>query len=137
MTPADTAARLACQDLMIRSYRLVDDGQASMATELFTTDGRFKVAGSVDIAGRGSLDEFFSTREADAERKTRHCLTNLSFTSASAGEAAIRATLMLFVLNGSDATKLSVLADVEDRYRLEGGNWRIAARTTIPVAGGA
>jgi len=47
MSSADIAARLACQDLMIQSYRLVDNGRASGATELFTEDGRFAIAGSV------------------------------------------------------------------------------------------
>jgi hypothetical protein len=137
MSSADIAARLACQDLMIQSYRLVDNGRASGATELFTEDGRFAIAGSVDINGKESLTRFFSTREDDTERKTRHCLTNLAFSSSSAGEASIRATLILFVLSGSDPTTPNALADVEDTYRMEGGRWRIAARTTTLVAGGA
>ena len=137
MSSADIAARLACEDLMIQSYRLVDDGRASGATELFTQDGRFAITNSVDIKGKESLSRFFSSREDDTERKTRHFLTNLAFSSSSAGEASIRATLILFVLSGSDPTTPNALADVEDTYRMEHGRWRIATRTTTLVAGGA
>jgi 3-phenylpropionate/cinnamic acid dioxygenase small subunit len=137
MIHLDTDACHACQDLMIRSYRLVDEGHAGRVTELFTDDGRFAVGDSIEVSGKESLASFFAAREAEKERKTRHCLTNLSFSPISADEAAVRATLLLFVLNGSHPTTPSALADVEDRCRWEGGGWRIAERTTTLVAGGA
>ncbi len=137
MSVSDTTAHLACQQLMLQTYRLIDEGHASRVTELFTEDGRFTIAGTVDATGKDALSRMFAAREADKERRTRHCLTNLSFTASSASEAVIRATLLVYVLNGADATTPKALADVEDDYRLEGNTWRIAARTTTLVAGGA
>ncbi len=137
MNAPDISARLACEDLMVESYRLVDEGHASSVAGLFTDDGRFTVTGAVDVAGKAALAEFFSAREADSSRQTRHCLSNLSFNASSPGEATVRATLMLFVLGENRASTPSALADVRDRYRREGGNWRIAERTTTLVAGGA
>ncbi len=137
MSASDTTAQLACQERMVQSYRLIDDGHAGQVAELFTEDGRFTIAGAVDATGKEALSRLFAAREEDKERRTRHCLTNLSFTASSANEAIVRATLLLFVLGGKDATTPEALADVEDRYRLEDGIWRIAARTTTLVAGGA
>ena len=123
---------------MIQSYRLVDDGQASGVTELFTEDGRFAIVGAMEVEGRESLAKFFAAREQDTRRRTRHCLTNLSFSSSSSGEATIRATLMLFVLTDDRAaTAPQALADVEDHYRFDGDSWQIQERTTTLVAGGA
>lgn len=133
MSGNNNDSRRTCEDLMIQSYRFVDEGHASQATELFSADGRFTITGGVEIAGTGSLAEFFAAREADKDRRTRHCLTNLTFAQLSENEAQVRATLMLFVLSDGGTTTPSGLADVEDRYRLEGADWRIASRTTTPL----
>ena len=133
MSLADIENRLICEDLMIQSYRLVDEGRATRVTELFTEDGRFTIEGSIDAAGKDSLAELFSAREADKGRRTRHCLTNLSYSQDSANEARVRATLMLFVLGDDGGATPNALADVEDCYRIEGGSWRIASRTTSAV----
>ena len=136
MSSSEHTPHLACQNLLIESYRLVDEGHAGLVTELFTADGRFSIAGAADAAGKEALTRMFAAREADQARRTKHCLTNLSFAERSASEAVGRATLLLFVLNDADPTTPKALAEVEDRYRLEDGTWRIAARTTTLMAGG-
>ena len=52
MRSSDLSARFACQDLMIESYRLVDEGKASDVTRLFTDDGEFLIEGIAAISGR-------------------------------------------------------------------------------------
>ena len=136
MRSSDLSARFACQDLMIESYRLVDEGNASDVTRLFTDDGEFLIEGIAAISGRESLSEFFQARKNDQTRQTKHCLTNLYFNLTAANEATIHATLLLFVLGSEDATIPEAVAEVEDRYRREGETWRIAARRTTPLAGG-
>ena len=136
MRSSDLSARFACQDLMIESYRLVDEGKASDVTRLFTDDGEFLIEGIAAISGRESLSGFFEARENDRTRQTKHCLTNLYFNLTAANEATIHATLLLFVLGSEDATIPEAVAEVEDRYRREGETWRIAARRTTPLAGG-
>lgn len=131
MSGAGVETRLTCEDLMIQSYRLVDEGHASQVTELFTQDGQFMIEGAIDASGSDALARLFAAREADKARRTRHCLSNFSFIQVSDDEARGRATLMVFVLGEGGAP--NALADVEDCYRTEGGHWRIAARTTTPL----
>ena len=126
----DIASQLRCQELMLTSYQLIDDGNASRVTELFTEDGRFTITGSVDVAGREALHELFLAREADTQRHTRHCLSNLLYAAVTGSEAQIRARLLLFVLDGASPAAPSGLADVVDQYRLQRDEWRISQRTT-------
>lgn len=136
MNSADVESRFACEDLMHRSYQLIDDGQAGQVTDLFTDDGQFSIKGSREVSGREALAKVFAARQMDTERQTQHCLTNLVFSSQSANTARIRATLVLFVLNTDTPTMPAALADVEDRYLLIDGTWRIRSRITTPIAGG-
>ena len=77
MSDTTTATRQACTDLMVASYRLVDDGQASKVAELFTEDGRFTIEGSTDVQGQASLEQMFTARQADTERRTLLCPCHL------------------------------------------------------------
>ena len=134
MSADPSATQLACTELMAASYRIVDDGQAAAVTELFTEDGRFTVEGNIDVQGQASLSEMFAARQADTERRTLHCLSNLTVAQLTDDEAQLRATLTLYHLNGANPTIPSILANVEDVHRLIDGQWRIASRTTRVLA---
>lgn len=134
------AARCACQDIATRSYRLVDEGHASEVPALFTADGVFEVESRVRIEGTPALTEFFTAREADRARRTRHCLVDGLWRQTSATEAEQEATLLLFLLGSEDpeaGVPVRALATVRDRFRAEDGVWRIAQRLTRALAGGA
>ena len=82
----------------------------------------------------------FAAREANRNRRTIHCLSNLQHLAISEAEHEIRANLTLYVLSDESAggpVPVQALAQVTDRYREDQGKWLITSRETILLAGGA
>jgi ketosteroid isomerase-like protein len=134
----DIGARLACEALSVGSYRVVDDGRATAATDLFTDDAVFEAPPQLRLEGKEAIAKAFVAREAATDRVTRHVLTNLAFTRASADAADVHATLVLYRMKGGDdpsALAPRLIAALHDRFRRVDGAWKIAGRCLTVLAG--
>ncbi|GAA3527208.1 hypothetical protein GCM10022222_07760 [Amycolatopsis ultiminotia] len=133
---ADVEARLACTDLINSFGRLVDSGQAGKAVELFTEAGVLVSPGQV-IRGREELAKAFAAREADADRRTVHQVTNVVFEAVGPETARAQSIVCLYVLGRPGELTPRALSRFDDEFeRGEDGRWRFSRRTAAPLAGG-
>ena len=136
--PIHLSARFACQDLVIEVFNLIDAGAASEARALFTQDGVHSLNGVAHAAD--ALTRFLDERQAMIERRTRHCITNMSFSMRSESSAEIKSIGMVYVLSSEDDLQRRIpraLIDVRDAFRREGeGRWLINRRDVVIAAGG-
>jgi hypothetical protein len=139
---AEVAARLACTDVVLASFRLIDEGHATQVAGLYTADGTLtrsdtaKPAGDVTLRGaeiHGAMRE----REA-ADRTTVHVLTPSAFRFTGPDRAESVCHVQLYVLSDDrpaspEPRALSQVRDVLDRGA--DGVWRISARRITILAG--
>ena len=139
---AHLQARLACDDLVRASFRLIDEGHATQAAELYAVDGTLTLADATkqvdDVTLRGE-DIHRAMRQREAEdRKTVHVLTQSSFQLTDADLAESECHLQVYGL-GDDRTespKPRALSHVQDiLVRGADGAWRISARRITILAG--
>jgi ketosteroid isomerase-like protein len=128
--------RTAVADSIHAFYRLVDSGQASRTTDLFTDDARLTFGpGSPQpgtIMGPAIRDAMIA-REALKSAFTRHAVTNIRFGSTGSDVAA---DYMLTLYRSDDETRSSVpafVADVAEVWRRTGEKWRMSERTILPT----
>jgi hypothetical protein len=125
-------ARHACQDLIFRSFKLIDEGRASETRKLFIEDGVHTLN---DQAFQGpTLTEFFKAREANVERRTRHCVANLAFNMATERTAEASYTSVVYVLPQQTP---GAVCDIRDTFtkQEQTGTWLLTRREVLVVAG--
>jgi hypothetical protein len=135
-------ARLACEDVVRASFRLIDQGQATKAAGLYAVDGRLTLSDATQRVANVTLrgaDIHAAMRQREAEdRKTVHVLTPLSFRLTDPDRAESECHLQLYRL-GADRTespKPRALSHVLDVLAHDGdGGWRISARRITVLAG--
>jgi len=125
------ADRQECEDVIYRSFEMIDGGRATEAGSLFVADGSHTVEGNV-ASGPG-LAKFFEDREAMVDRRTRHALSNLRFEPVARDEATMRYISVVYVLPEPSP---GAVADITDHLVREDGRWRLAHRKIEIVAGG-
>lgn len=139
---AELQARLACEDVVRASFRLIDEGHATQAAGLYTVDGTLTLTDATkqvgDVTLRGAdIHRAMRQREAD-DRVTVHVATQSSFELTDPDLAESECHLQLYRL-GDDRTespKPRVLSHVQD-VLVHGadGAWRISARRITILAG--
>lgn len=129
--------RLAITDGVNRFFRLVDTGHAAQTAALFTRDATLTFGpGSPNpgtISGE-AIAAAMKAREAQTSAFTRHAVTNVAVTGSDGPDAQVSYLLTLY--RSDDETRSSVpafVADVEETWAREDGEWRIAARTILPA----
>jgi hypothetical protein len=139
---AHLQARLACEDLVRASFRLIDEGHATQAAELYAVDGTLTLADATkqvdDVTLRGE-DIHRAMRQREAEdRKTVHVLTQSSFELKDPDLAEAECHLQVYELSDdrTESPKPRALSHVQDVLaRVEDGAWRISARRITILAG--
>jgi hypothetical protein len=129
-------AQLACQEMVIESLRLIDDGQASKVRAMFVADGEHTLNGAV-FAGE-ALTAFFNARQAMTERRTRHCVSNLSFRLHSQNCAEVRSTVVVYLLSLDTDEQRRIprgIVDFNDRFVRKDEHWYLSRREATIVAG--
>jgi hypothetical protein len=126
-------ARHACQDLIFRSFKLIDEGRASETRKLFIEDGVHTLNGE-SFQGE-ALTEFFNAREANVERRTRHCVANISFEVLTEHTAQVSYTSVVYVLPQQTP---GAVCDIRDTFvkRDHPKGWQFTRRDVMVVAGG-
>jgi hypothetical protein len=139
---AEVAARLACTDVVLASFRLIDDGHATQVAGLYTADGTLtrpdpaKPAADVTLRG-AEIHDAMREREA-SDRRTVHVLTPSAFRFTGPDRAESDWHVQLYVLGDvrSASPAPRALSQVRDVLaRGVDGVWRIAARRISILAG--
>ena len=131
-TAERVSARAQCEDLFLNFHRLIDEGHATQAVELFADDPapRLEVRGVVHV-GTEALAKFLHAREQDERRQTRHLASNFHFELLSDDRARATANLTLFHRGGDDGSALVLEAVVDcdlEFVRLGADDWRVTSR---------
>jgi ketosteroid isomerase-like protein len=134
--------KLEIRELVERSARAVDDGDAVALADLFEEDGVLQLAGTV-FAGRSALLAMFGGG-ADRPRWTEpgglllqpgstHLTTNPVIDVL--GDAATAETDMITFVRGDDGrSRITLLARYRDRLRRGAdGRWRLSSRTGVSI----
>jgi hypothetical protein len=136
-------ARVACEDVVRTSFRLIDEGHASQAAGLYTVDGtltRSDATKQVDDVTLRGADIHRAMREREAQdRKTVHVLAQSSFRFTAPDVAEGECHLQLYVLGDdlNESARPRALSRVHDvLIRGADGAWRISARRITILAGG-
>ena len=139
---AELQARLACEDVLRASFRLIDEGHASLAADLYAADGMLTLSDATTHAGNVTLrgaDIRGAMRARQAEdRKTIHVLTPSSFRLTAPDRAESECLLQVYGLGAdrTDSPKPRALSHVQDVLaRGADGAWRIFARRITTLAG--
>jgi hypothetical protein len=125
-------ARYACQDLIFRSFKLIDAGRASETRKLFIEEGVHTLNGEL-FQGK-ALTEFFNAREANVARRTRHCVANISFELLTEHGAQVSYTSVVYVLPQQTP---GAVCDIRDTFvkRDHPEGWKFTRRDVMVVAG--
>ena len=139
---AELQARWACEDVLRASFRLIDEGHAVLAADLYAADGMLTLSDATTHAGhvtlRGAdIDRAMRQRQAD-DRRTIHILTPSSFRLTAPDRAESECLLQVYGLGDdrTDGPKPRALSHVQDVLaRGRDGAWRICARRITILAG--
>ncbi len=139
---ASLTAQAACRNVMHAYADLVDSGNASQVSDLFTDDAAFDSGGGRTVSGRANLAKVFAAREANTARRTRHLIVNPVVDLCDEGIATGHSSILLFVLDGANAPGAAsavapnAVVNCHDRFaRGDDGCWRIADRRLELLAG--
>lgn len=130
-------AQFACQSLVVEAARLADSGRAVETLALFTPSGERVLDGRA-ISG-ADLRRFLERRDAMTSRRTRHCISNISFRLMAADRARMSSTCVVYLVSNADEerrTAPETIIDFMDEFvRDERGVWRFARREAVIQAG--
>ena len=130
------AAQLACTDVINAFAYYVDNGMAGQAVELFTDDGELGPP-ERSVKGRQNLEKALAVRESDADRRTRHLVTNIVFERLGTEDARAQSVQSFYLLGGADQLTARSITLLDDEFaRGDDGRWRISRRLLTTLAGG-
>ena len=136
-SPEELAVRVACLDVASRFYDVIDQGRATLTTELFTADAELAL-GPDRWVGTGQIAAAMAAREANVERRTAHIAIPRSFRVLGPEQAEADSLLQLFVLGtqGEAVPHPAALSRVRDSFRRGDDNrWRLSRREVTVIAG--
>lgn len=128
-------ARLACRDVVERSARCVDDGDADGIAALFAEDGVLQRPSGAALQGREAIRASYAARPAD--RITRHLVTNTVVDLQGSDTAHARSRVLLWSGSsdtpdspfGRQAQPRELVGEFDDLLqRQSDGAWRIVRR---------
>jgi len=135
MTPESTlAAKLACQDLIVKFAVLNDARDAAGLAELFADDGVMIRPDGSRLEGRAVIAAAYADKPAD--RLTCHLVANVLVDVQSENEASGTSSVLLWSASAADeagpfgrpAAARQVVGEFHDRFVKTESGWRIAER---------
>jgi hypothetical protein len=127
---------MACQDLIVDSYRRADAGNRQAMAELIEQDGSLAVDDAI-VTGREAIREMLAARDADPDRRTTHVVANLMFDRLAEDRMKVRYVLLfLLSASGSPAFVPNSLASVQDMLARRADRWWLTNRTITTAPGG-
>ncbi|WP_326566392.1 nuclear transport factor 2 family protein [Amycolatopsis rhabdoformis] len=129
-------ARLACEDVVRKSFRLIDDGHAGASADCYTADATLVMAAAQEVRAEGAQIRAAMRRREQEDRRTLHVVSPSSF-ELDADRAECHCDLQVFALSDpATAPNLRTLSRVHDVLKREDGQWLIAERRITVLAGG-
>ena len=129
--------RQAIADVIHRYFWLVDVGRADEAAALFVADGKLIFAEGSPKPGTISgadIATAMAARARQVEVTTRHAVSNIQYSANADGSVSTYCLLTLYRSDdASRDTHPASVADIQDRFVLEAGEWRISEREITPV----
>ena len=122
--------RLELEALNAAFAHHLDHNEIDALIDLFTPDALY-THGARASRGRDEIEQLFRRRQANGPRTSRHLLSGLRLSIESATQAAGTSVCLSFAADGTPPlpARPFLVADFEDRYRLDGdGRWRFAER---------
>lgn len=133
----DIRAQIACQNLVIHAFRLIDGGQAGKLRAFFTEDGAHTL--NDQIFSGEALTKFLNDRQAMVDRQTRHCVHNMAFARLGPDRAEIHSICVVYLLSLEDDAERRTargIVDFRDEFvRSAEGRWRFSRREATIIAG--
>ena len=128
---------MACQNLIVDSYRRADAGNRQAMAELIEQDGSLAVDDAI-VTGREAIREMLAARDADPDRRTMHVVANLIFDRLAEDSMKVRYVLIVFLLSasGSPAFVPNSLASVLDTLARRADRCWLTNRTITTAPGG-
>lgn len=127
--------RLELQELNARYAHALDHDDLPAFLGLFTDDALYTLE-TRRSQGHEELAAFFTARQRQGPRTTRHLYSGLQLCFADETLATGTSVWMSFAAQGRPPLSPAepyLVADMQDRYRLVGGHWLIAERHILPV----
>jgi hypothetical protein len=132
--------------LLIRFSDAVDQRRPADIAELFSLEGVFR-PGEKIIRGRSAIQAFYTARQLDERRRTRHVWSNLFVRTVGPKQARLEVVLTNYAFEPavSEVALQMRIGNVVGRCESdEIGKWRFAEHlyerifaTSLPLAGGA
>jgi hypothetical protein len=108
----------------------IDHRNGTGASGFFLPDGEVRF-GERAFRGTAEIDALYAARAGRGPRVSRHVVTNLHLTGASAGTASAISTLTLFAEDGEPPRPTvtpAMVGDVTDVFEQREGRWLIRSR---------
>lgn len=127
-----------CAALMVRSFVLLDSRRYEPLADLFGEDGAWVRAGTPYV---GPRDIVGSLNERPENLLIRHLLTNVDISVQGPDGARGTGYFLVYKAMGDGAEPPlpaplgapAMVAEVQDRYRRQAGEWRIERRETARI----
>lgn len=143
MTAAGDAAgfeaRVACEDVVRASFRLIDQGRASAAAELYAAGATLVMESTEQVRLRGEEIQQAMEQREKQDRRTVHVVSPSLFRIVDPALAACESHLQVYRLDGDRTgppAPRTVSRVHDELIRDSDGHWRIAARRITVLAGG-
>lgn len=129
--------RTQIEELLYRSFWLIDHGRAAECSGLFTADGSLTFGPGAPKPGTISGPDIataMASRQAQSGVTSRHVLSNVLIEATGEDKAMMRSLLTLFRSDSDDLrSDVKSVADIEDIVVRHGSDWKIAHRTITPI----
>jgi hypothetical protein len=117
-------ARHACEQIMARGHRNIDEGRAADNITHYAPDARLE-AGGHEVVGLDAIAAVFKHRQEQQGRVTLHAMSGFDFTMISADEAEAAGGLMRWLGTAETMEPLPLLQRFRVRFVRIDGHWLI------------
>lgn len=117
-------------EVVIALWFEIDHHNGATASNFFLPDAELSFSAR-SFRGKADIDAVYADRAARGPRVSRHVVTNLHVTEASADRAAAISTLILYAEDGEPprpTTAPAMVGDVSDVFERHDGRWLIRSR---------
>ena len=128
----DSAAKSTVLELLARSAYSLDERHVDALKDTFTEDASFVidivgVEGEMSFEGRDAIMGLMTDSMAEQTDQRRHVVTNSFFEEEGDDRATVVSNITITSVEDG-AIRLVTTGLYRDTVKLEGGQWRIAAR---------
>ncbi|MEU6798626.1 nuclear transport factor 2 family protein [Nonomuraea wenchangensis] len=130
-----SAAEAACRRLIVAFAHHVDHREFAEAANLFAHDGIWDRHGE-RLVGPSRIHAVLESRPST--QLERHMMTTIHVLQQSPTECSAISYVLIFRASAEPGQTAvvpgpSAVGEFHDRFRLTGGGWKLACRTSVPV----